>query len=242
MEEYNYYFLDKWIELNKWYFICISVFQNKTLNLYFQGKYQISYQRKYNKTSVGDSVSVGFVDPLIKKGRKFVGNITQFNMWSKPLSSSEILNITLCRSNPTGDVISWGKDQWINLNASFFDLPLSDLCSLNSSNSKLLLLPHMDFFKSTFFCESIGGELYTPKTYEEIKYLILKFRNLKPDCIGYWVGISDKKLEGIWRYTKSGNRVGYLPWSFDEPNGLHLENCGGVDFEGIVDDECSIER
>ncbi|KAK4320387.1 hypothetical protein Pmani_008738 [Petrolisthes manimaculis] len=72
--------------------------------------------------------------------------------------------------------------------------------------------------------------------------MITYAREVRPECALLWIGVTDNVKEGSWIHHLSGKPVHLLPWSVDEPNGIHYENCGGLEEGGVVDDDCEALR
>lgn len=44
----------------------------------------------------------------------------------------------------------------------------------------------------------------------------------------YWIGITDKAIEGLWRYYPSEEALTYEDWNPGEPNGHQAGNCAAI--------------
>lgn len=239
-EEYRYVLLDTWFLPHQWYHICITR-RDFEIEFYLDAKRMQNHTLAFQTTSKATSLTVGYLDPKIYPGLTFIGNITQFNTWSRVLTMQEIESIAYCKRDMTGESTSWEQD-WILVNSRTFDVDLESLC-FNRMASDIQLLPSMNFMESTYVCEGLGGGLYNPNTYEKTREIVETTRQL-PDseCHLFWSGVWDVPKEGVWMSHRNGSVMSGLSWAPDEPNGLHFENCGALDPEGYADDDCQAKR
>ena len=55
---------------------------------------------------------------------------------------------------------------------------------------------------------------------------VIKRREFKDR--NFWIGLTDRKSEGDWRFESSGLRPLYKNWGSSEPKGGHNENCAQI--------------
>ena len=67
-------------------------------------------------------------------------------------------------------------------------------------------------------CKTLGGQLAV--VLDEPTHTFLK--ELKPD-VGLWLGATDEKLEGDWRWV-DGSEMKFKAWAPGEPGGRRAEN------------------
>lgn len=214
----------------------------KQISVFFNGEKISSHNLDLNITSDSSLLTVGYMDESLYPNLKFIGNITQINIWQRTLEEEEIRDIASCNLDLEGDLIQWSTG-WNVRNATEFDEDLESLC-VAEKLFDVNLLHRSNFFEAAYVCEGIGGYLVTPTnlSYGQEIFTWARSGVSHHKCNIYWVGIYDSPSEGIWRYHDDNEVAQDLPWAEDEPNGLYFENCGGLDFEGIVDDMCSALR
>lgn len=71
------------------------------------------------------------------------------------------------------------------------------------------------------YCESLGGHLVSITSEEEQAVVEELMKEGAMD--GYWIGGSDKKSEGNWRWSSS-QRMKYTNWAPNQPDGAQEEN------------------
>ena len=185
--------------------------------------------------------TVGYLNPKLYPNLKFIGNITQVNVWGRILSELDISSISNCFEDKLGDLVSW-TDLWVNVYSKNIFIPLEHLCH-ETVIKEIRLLPRMTYSESAYLCEGLGGFLTIPKTHEEVSTLVTKHRtNINFQCGAFWAGVWDTLTEGVWLDHKTELEIIGIPWAPDEPNGVHIENCAGLDLEGYIDDKCDAER
>lgn len=211
------------------------------MTLYLDGEPLQSYIVKLDVNVVSSNLTVGYLDPLIYPGLNFVGLITQFNAWNEMLTHSVIESIAQCGIDLLGNKLSW-ESNWMLRNSSFYVLTLDKLCD-KTRELKMKILPAMNFFESAFLCEGLGGQLSIPSSYPEASQMVSAGRaKANANCTLFWTGIWDVPEEGIWTAHINGSKLAASVWAPDEPNGLHFENCAGLDKEGFADDDCEVKR
>lgn len=215
---------------------------DKQISVFFEGNKISSHDLLLNITSDLNLLTVGYMDESLYPNLKFIGNVTQINIWQRTLELKEIKDIASCNLDLEGDLVQWSSG-WNIRNATMFDEDLDSLC-IAESRFDVNLLHRSNFFEAAYVCEGVGGYLVTPQniSYGQEIFTWARSGISIHKCNIYWVGIYDRISEGVWRYHDNNEEALGLPWAEDEPNGLHFENCGGLDFEGIVDDACSALR
>ena len=237
--EYRYVLLSDWLLPNRWYHVALTFDGIKSV-FYLQGVPVDTYSINSKVRPRATKIAIGDVLPDIYKFITFVGNITQLNIWQKILSQQELLKISTCTNNAEGDVVSW-SDQWKMINIKTYTVALESLCE-NTPSKSVELLDIMRFDEAAFLCEGFGGELVVPKDYDHAADLVTKALQEHPECKLYWGGLWDEKSEGQWVKHIDGQPLDNVPWVPGEPDGIHFENCGGIDYEGFIDDDCDAQR
>ncbi|KAF2353919.1 DNA-directed RNA polymerase phage-type [Trinorchestia longiramus] len=244
--EYHYLLLHNWLLPMQWYHVCITR-TGSMVQFFLDSKSLANYTLLLGVVDRAKELTVGFLSPKIYPGLTFIGNITQFNVWSRMLEPEDISRMSNCEEDVTGDLVAWGRN-WTTVNSRIFEVDLHSLCH-DASSSKLLLMPAMNFMESTYLCEGLGGTLYNPPTHDMVRQVVEYFRNrTDSECVLFWSGIWDEPEEGKWKNHFTGLKISQnpelrdVPWAPDEPNGMHFENCAGLDAEGFADDDCQRKR
>lgn len=235
--EYQYAMLSEGLVPRRWYHVCI-IQDNAHVTVLLQGNEIHRSVLQSDSRPSGDVITLGYIKPIT--GVNYVGNVSQFNIWQRVLLQTEINDIVYCRRNIEGDVISW-SGKWIYRESNHFLISMAEFCAEFFSYSFLVLNP-MTFYESAFLCEGIGGYLANPTNITEIRSLYNIGKLQRPRCHLYWGGVWDEEAEGVWVSRNLDIRNTIIPWTNNEPDGLHFENCGGIDPEGIIDDACTSER
>lgn len=238
--EYRYLILKDWMLPHRWYHVCLTR-ELTTVTTFLDGKILQKHKLLMDVEVQSSQLTVGYLSPNISPGFTFNGMITQFNVWREALDDSAVDAISKCKTDIQGNGISW-DGYWRIVNSSMIDIPLNLLCKKDET-SQTRLLPQMNFYESAFICEGLGGHLSIPETHAEAKQFITnEFSRDYNTCSIFWSGIWDVLEEGVWRSHGNGSQLSDLVWAPDEPNGLHFENCGGLDIEGLADDDCETMR
>ncbi|XP_066568462.1 galactose-specific lectin nattectin isoform X2 [Amia ocellicauda] len=87
----------------------------------------------------------------------------------------------------------------------------------------------MDWPSAQTQCEDLGGRLVIVHTHQEHDYLQHEAKKLGGFDYHYWIGLSDLKTEGDWRWVDN-TPVNLTYWADTEPDnhlsgGLHGEDC-----------------
>ncbi|XP_047737967.1 uncharacterized protein LOC125178389 [Hyalella azteca] len=99
----------------------------------------------------------------------------------------------------------------------------------------------MNFVESAYVCEGLGGTLLTPTSHDHAKRMVESTMR-SSNCTTFWTGVWDFIEEGSWINHQNGSAMKNVPWAPDEPNGMHFENCGALDAQGVADDDCQAKR
>lgn len=237
MYQYKYHLLSSWLRPHHWYFVCVTYDSSKNqFQLWIDGELLGTKVLTSTDVTPASELTVGYIDPALFANSSLIGNVTQFNIWSRMLTPQEVRDFSHCRRSPDGDVIAWRRT-WEVRNASVYEVAMKDLC--HPKMSRLFrVFPPMTFLEGAYLCESLGGLLPTPTSLSQVTLMVAQARELRPACKAMWAGVAEDSTEGEWRYHSDGKLAHDLPWAVDEPNGLHYENCGGFEAEGVVDDQC----
>ncbi|RXG53233.1 Pentraxin-related protein PTX3, partial [Armadillidium vulgare] len=245
-EQYKFVTLEEWLELNQWYHLCIvnDPLLPSPFHLYLNGELIETFQNtlKHDKKLFGNDLKVCFRDSELYEEMKFIGSITEFNIWKNKLSEDIIKAIANCSQNIEGDIANWSNSNWKFQNAKEYYLNQTDFCR-KKQKYNLYILSKTNYAETVYLCEGMKGSLYIPESKQNIASF---FRSEKLTgngtyCSMYWTGLKEK-TEGNWVRRTDMKPLPDLNWAQDEPNGKHYENCAGFELEGIVDDSCDSLR
>lgn len=115
----------------------------------------------------GNSARNGFAS-------EFVGQITDFNIWSRKLSLEDMIQFTKCKAFLNKEYqleLNWESEKWINQGVDIIDLDLEDMCRSNERQFHIFE-PNLNVWKAKDFCSSIGGTLAMPRNRDEISRVL----------------------------------------------------------------------
>lgn len=240
--EYKYVLLSDGLVPRIWYHTCLSKNNDSNVTMFLQGSVIHNSNLSSTVRPLGNIITVGYTSPSVFTGVHYTGNITQLNIWQRVLQHSEIELLVNCIKNVEGDVIPWSTSNWVYQSSQHHSVSSIEFCKETKSHSTILF-GTMTFYEAAFLCEGLGGHLVSPMTYNEVDNLIKFARTSNPNCHMYWGGVWDEEEEGDWVPHHTCKKTSEpLPWAPNEPDGLHFENCGGIDPEGIIDDDCNSKR
>ncbi|XP_071526735.1 uncharacterized protein [Panulirus ornatus] len=235
--QYKFIPLTRWLRPYRWYFVCIN--HDRGLNQVttsLDGRSLKTHNLSETLPQWATEVTVGYVDSLDYTVVSFIGEVTQFNLWSRVLPQEEVSDLAMCRSLPRGDVISWDRE-WEVQDVVEYEVDSQALC-YHEKPPRFQVFPPMTYNEGCHLCEALGGFIPTPRNWSDVRGIYSEAQRLRPECKMLWVGIEDEADEGQWVYHYNGRPAYGIPWADDEPNGLHYENCGALDAVGVVDEHC----
>ncbi|XP_053548063.1 pulmonary surfactant-associated protein D [Bombina bombina] len=90
-------------------------------------------------------------------------------------------------------------------------------------------------------CKEAGGNLPTPKNAAE-NTAVQEILHTKGDTTKAYLGITDKHVEGIFKYI-AGDKISFTNWNLGEPNNNKEEDCVEIQDNGKWNDiPCSLLR
>ncbi|XP_071522356.1 uncharacterized protein [Panulirus ornatus] len=239
--QFRYFILDTWLRTRRWYLVCITYDSiQRRVSAFLNGRLIGAKILAEVDPAWATSLTVGYIDPAVIPGKSFIGNVTSFNLWDHILTSDQLMTLAQCQEVQEGNIVSW-RGKWELKNVVEYDVELKDLCYRIPPQGFQVFMP-MAYNEGSYICEAIGGILKTPMTFGEVDEIYLKVLKNRSECFLAWVGVTYQILEREWTYHHNGSVAANLPWAFDEPNGLIYENCGGLDVDGIIDDNCNSKR
>ena len=239
--EYRYVLLKNFLIPSQWYFICLT-FDTTMATFFLDGEIIDIYQVQLKERPQGSRITVAYIFPSPFAGITYIGNITQVNIWQKLLPQDTIRSLHRCHFNLVGDVVNWSAGQWADQGSTRHKTELFNVCKIVDNSKTIEVFGPVTFDEATYVCEGFGGALVTPSSHEEVAALMSIVTEEYPNCTAFWSGYWDGKEEGKWNYHAGEKKADKIPWAPNEPNGIHFENCGGIDKEGIVDADCNAKR
>ena len=240
----------------KWYHICAS-YQRYHIHMVVNGEMVINKAieslkslKNYNITlqpqlAVGYCPDSGFnIGPLNGITR---GILTDLNIWSKALTTTEMKKFTEDCQLPTSvpDLYNWNGNQITEKGtyAKSLNLSADYVCDDKEEDSVTILLPHAQTYnKAKIMCQLLGGQLPLPKNQSQLRKLQSLYQKVKTladdagdnvsTCSNVWMPIIQGGSAGggknhLW-VEDIGNQVRdpkFLPWHRSQPNGLQNQKC-----------------
>ena len=104
----------------------------------------------------------------------------------------------------------------------------------------------MDWFEANESCKNLGARLVEIDSEEENDQIVKKIKRRDFKERHFWIGLTDLKVEGIWRLESTAQKPGYTNWAAGEPNNAG----GGEDCAHLrlglkdmwVDQQCNITK
>ena len=216
----------------KWRFFCFS-FDNieKVLKVYIDSE-------KIMETTIDNGLDNFEIESDFLKGekfasaKKFAGQISDLNVWSKILTQDEINDMYSCKDSlETPDVLDWETAEF-DLGPNLTLTVREEHPCLEKENEKMENVIYnielqMDPKSSTVrLCNALGGIMDPPKNASMVSSLE-KALNKKEECSGLWIPVFKDDYEN-W-VDINGKNVNFTPWRQGQPNGgQNFEKCAGI--------------
>ena len=155
------------------------------------------------------------------------------------LTNDEILDMVYCRSDLSGDYISW-KDMKLPDIASH-TMPLIQLCQIHSDPIYFIFL-FVVYSMAQYLCNALNSSMPQPTSWEDLNATVAAIDSQGLNLLKYvkvWLPYNDIENEGVWRSDADENVAPILLWRDGEPNGFTYENCAGLTREGVHDYSCN---
>ena len=156
-----------------WHHICVSSNEN-AFRVVAEGKlwYHRNHSMKSLNTTNVSQLNIGSNPPssLFGGGENFKGEISQLNIWSKSLSSIDLMNITKkCEfPKPIPDILNWSNVSRLMIKGKSFKEDIHNLCSHKDSLSTHKVMSGLqDSHGAIHTCKILNGELASPMTLSE---------------------------------------------------------------------------
>ena len=156
-----------------------------------------------------------------------VTNINVFtNMLSVPIMQIMTKDGDFCEE---GDYLAWSDMEWDLRGGAVIDkIGAGELETNPPVNLYTAGFQNRDTCK--YFCENLGGQmpyLSNKSTFGKLQGFCERKMNERQQTT--WLAVDDKREEGIWRDSYTGQSLNFTPpWVGNEPNGGKGENCAVV--------------
>nr|XP_045624218.1 uncharacterized protein LOC123774134 [Procambarus clarkii] len=233
---------ERW-EVIRWYHLCFT-YNHLTflIKTFLDGVGVRNSSYNINRPAFGDYVAVGNGQAAPDS---FSGDITQVNVWDSILGDTDIQKMAACQTDPKGNFLSW-EAGWTLHNVTSYDMSLDKFCNQEVGNI-YFWFPDVTDDTAQYLCEALGTHLPLVKSLQDARHLYQLLETMWPNgdhCPVYiWSPLNDKKQENVWVASYDKNYIDNSTyWSPDEPNGYRYENCGAINLDGHIDDDCSWRR
>ncbi len=181
------------------------------------------------------------------------GYITEFYIWSKPLSVDFMINVTrdcihaksMFGGHPAdifdNDVYDWSKVQrnggHVKLTQELMDRQGDDMCRQRHGKESWkirLFQVETTYEKANMICQSLGGKVWYPENEPDFKDVIKGFGRYKANpakniCdLQSWMGIvknvNDSNGSAVF-LNNGGQEQSFFNWAKGQPNGRDGEKC-----------------
>ena len=239
-------------ELQVWRHLCLSV-QFNTGELHLADNGEIFYKVRSEKVKrLGKTMNFVSAGCFFKSSGNTLymsmqGEITDFQIFSRILSESEMKEVTGCKNRMVGDIIDWDKTVWIS-NSSLDTITRDaldwkmDVCGKSQQSFNIVPLK-VDFEpESLTMCKKFSTRLASYEVEDELsaitRYLSKKHILSTEACltkkeenslqISTWLAVTDTDEEGTWTDIYTKTPVKYLPWGPNLPMSSKKYNCLGL--------------
>nr|XP_034331174.1 C-type mannose receptor 2 [Crassostrea gigas] len=111
----------------------------------------------------------------------------------------------------------------------------------NSSNTCYRIVDHLflNWTAAEDFCQKDGAHLISLRTENQTNFISeqLKINYIHTNLTEYWIGLSDREVEGAFRWV-DGQSVGFSNWGDNQPNNRDV-NCVS---NGTFEADCTVIR
>ena len=165
------------------------------------------------------------------------GQISDFNMWDRALTLSEMEQFTTCKKMIKGNLVNWDDSNWDLVNMTKRSVRYDELC--NPRRPGHVMLPERrNITAMKTICNQMKAKMSVIRDQRTQTFMTEQVRQSKvcgySKRLLYWGGWVDIKQEGIWQDINNGDKLSnsnFVPWFVGKPNGEKLENC--VEVEGV---------
>nr|XP_045583291.1 uncharacterized protein LOC123746084 [Procambarus clarkii] len=220
---WNFQLLKKKIWVFKWHHLCFTYDHTQHLiSTYVDGS--LNNHQEYDIVRTVSGVKARLGQGMMPR-RSFSGDLTQVNVWDRPLSPEEVRSIADCQSDPQGNYVSW-EGGWTLQNVTSYNLSLTKLCDRDAGPT-YFWFEWSPYLVADYLCLALGSQLPTNHTEATTAINAAKNSSLNlGSCYrDYWLAPNDIEEEGVWKIGNTPVDMSSIGWAAQEPNGLHYENC-----------------
>ncbi|XP_063845198.1 uncharacterized protein LOC135091470 isoform X1 [Scylla paramamosain] len=241
-----FYFLgiSQRLQVLTWYHYCLTYNHTAAqISAYLDGDLQGVISRNTSRwfaeaTLVLGQYSLEYLSSYTER-RSFSGQLTHVGVWGRTLTGLEVAQMADCGPFPSGTSISLDQE-WILNNASFVDLPETEVCEKKTKSRYLKLTP-MPYEASLVACAGLGGRLPVPESLQHALE-IMEILTKPPAIQMTWIGATDNAQEGVYVKAHDGEVAEFFKWGSNDPNGLQWQNCLILDLDYMHDYPCYVLR
>ena len=116
--------------------------------------------------------------------KMFQGFLSELNIWDRQLSRAEMESMSLCKTFPRGNLVSWDKDN-LHLKNPGLNLQMENVPDLETfcRRRQYLIVPKISDLRSAYDqCKTFGGHIATPENTEENQELLRLVKTF-PECL-----------------------------------------------------------
>ena len=150
------------------------------------------------------------------------GALTDLNIWTRVLAQAELEDWMRCRSEAVGDLVSWETSQLIirgDLNLTNIEREQTCLNTAPQQKKNYLTFDSVRNLDETIeFCQKIGGQIAVAWTEEIFLAMNRSFSGVCQQKNGFYLGFTDREVEGDWRDVNTGAPMAWRAWKTGEPN------------------------
>jgi hypothetical protein len=175
-----------------------------------------------------------------KRLNRFSGQLSDINIWSKPISFDSLVLFTKeCQSTKAlgiqPDLLDWSKIDLMNQSTEFVHIEKihreDSICSKEHGDELKVMHYQSSFSEANHLCNAYGGKIIAPTNVQEWEVINKKIYN-EGNIVGY---IKDTCSSNVWSGIKKSPNETWVrvydhveatfPWKDGQPNGLDLQQC-----------------
>ena len=230
---------------DKWFFFCFT-YNNKEKQLVI-----FLNSEKIWDTRVQEHLDTFVIEEDVLKHEKFgkagrfAGQVTDLNIWSRILNSSEIESLYSCEVlDEEPDIVDWESAEIVSGNSITVSEEKTHPCHDHTEHESETMIYDVKVGiepdrKVLRVCKALGGSMEVPASSTDLEVIKEKF-DIPCKLCQIWIPIF-KNSEGEWTDTENNAAI-YLPWMKGQPNGgKNHERCSGMWLEvlGYYDSVCA---
>ena len=228
---YFFSFKNQTLIPDTWQHICLMVSAD-SITVVLNGEVVFDNDYETKMDPLDTSLWLGGSNVPTKMHRRFEGEMTDLNLWSKTLTINDLILITT-GSKSTGSIPDTAIFEWntwkMEGNNPFVEYQILDennyLFKETYTEREILLIEYMTNFESgNLYCKAFGGKFLVPQNENEIKKVkSLLTESLNCPSKSAFIGL--KKINAKKLVDHDGNIATFVKWSPYEPNGNAYEEC-----------------